>query len=300
MMYLDPFPDRNIYIATSYKDSDWYQFGTNASAYLEKSGLNVSVVTTHGAIENVNRLLDPKDPVNASFAYGMALTNEQRKAIYSLGSIDYEPIWIFYNEQKIKGLKDLHELTKYKTGIGPKQSGSYAISKLLLQNYGIDVDLGENFLPDSFLASADKFVKGELDALILVSSVADPIVQKLIRMEGIGLYSFENVSAFEKKYNSLEAVKLPAGSINIYPAIPAKDMSLIATTTSLVVKRDMHPDLQLALLMASKQMNRNSENLFFAKRDEFPAYVDPMVPISPVASKFYDYGPPQVMRYLPF
>ena len=300
VMYLDPFPDRNIHIATSYKDSDWYEFGINASAYLEKNGLKVSVVTTHGAVENVNRLFDPKDPVNAAFSYGMALTDEQRKAIYSLGSIDYEPVWIFYNEQKVKDLKNLHELGKYKTGVGPKQSGSYVISKILLQNYGIDIEHSKNFVSNAFLVSADKFVNGELDALIVVSSVADPIVQKLIRMKGIGLYSFENVSAFEKKFNSLEAVKLPAGSINVYPAIPAKDMALVATTTSLVVKRDMHPDLQLALLMASKQMNRNSENLFFAKRDEFPAYVDPMVPISPVASKFYDYGPPQVMRYLPF
>lgn len=300
VMYLDPFPDRNLYIASSYKNSDWYEFGVHASSYLKENGLVASVVPTDGAVENVKRLLDPKDPVNAAFTYGMALSDEERRGIYSLGSIGYEPVWIFYQEKRLKKLQDPHELVKYKIGLGPKQSGSYAISKILLKNYGVDIEQGHSFVPDSFLSSAERFKKGELDALIIVASVVDPIVQELIRMPGIGLYSFDDASAFEKKYNSIEAVKLPAGSINIYPAIPAKDVSLVATTTSLVVKKDMHPDLQLALLMASRQMNRNSEHLFFAKRDEFPAYVDPLVPISPIASKFYDYGPPQVMRYLPF
>jgi hypothetical protein len=62
----------------------------------------------------------------------------------------------------------------------------------------------------------------------------------------------------------------------------------------------MHPDLQLAILMAAKDANRNSPNLFFAKRDEFPAYRDPLIPISPVAEHFYNYGPPHAMQYLPY
>lgn len=300
VMYLDPFPDRNIFIGTSFKGSDVHGYGTNASAYLEKNGLNVSVLTTQGAVENANLMLDPKSPVNAGFVYGLALSDEQRKGIYSLGSIDYQPIWIFYNKEKIKNFTNLNDLTRYKIGLGPKQSGSYVISRILLKNYGIDVAENTNFIPDAFLVSEERFLKGEVDAFILVASVAAPMIQRLVRMDWVGLYNFNNASAFEKTYNSLEAVKLPAGSINIHPAIPAKDVSLIATTTSFAVRRDVHPDLQLALLMASKQMNRNEKNLFFAKRNEFPAYVDPLVPISPVASKFYDYGPPQVMRYLPF
>ena len=303
VMYLDPFPDRNIYLATSYQDSDWYQFGAHASDYLKENGLNVSVETTDGAAENVARLLDPKDPVNAAFTYGMAITEAQGKGIYSLGSIGYEPIWIFYRQSKVGNLQDLNQLANYRIGLGPKQSGSYAISRTLLKNYGVDVEAEEqskSFLPDAFTTTAERFLRGEVDAIILVASVADPIVQKLIRLPGVALYNFSNASAFEKKYNSLEAVKLPAGSINIYPAIPAQDVSLAATTTSIVVKRDMHPDLQLALLMATRQMNRGSEHLFFAKRDEFPAYMDPLIPLSPIAAKFYDYGPPHVLRYLPF
>ena len=83
------------------------------------------------------------------------------------------------------------------------------------------------------------------------------------------------------------------------PVIPEKEVSLVATTSSIAIKKDLHPDLQLAALMALKEINRTSDNLFFAKRDAFPAYVDPAIPISPVAAKFYDYGPPHAMRYFP-
>jgi hypothetical protein len=93
---------------------------------------------------------------------------------------------------------------------------------------------------------------------------------------------------------------MPAGSHDIHKNIPPTDINLISTTTSLVVRDDLHEDIQMLLLMAAKEENRNSKFLFFNKRDEFPAYVDPSIPISPTAVKYYDYGLPSLMRYLPF
>lgn len=300
LVYLQPFHDNHISIATSYKDSDWYNFGKASADYLAKKGLTTAVDTTDGAIENINRLHDPKDPVNAAFTYGAALDENQTKGIASLGSVSYDPVWIFYNKKNIKQLDNLHELARYRVAMGPINSGSYAISKKLLSIVDIDVQNNEHFIPDSFRNSEARFLAGGADVFMLVSTVQDPIIQSLMVNPDVGLYSFANAAAFEKKFNSFEALKLPAGSINIYKNIPARDISLIATTTSLVIKEDMHPDLQLALLMAVKELNRNSVNLFFAKRNEFPTYMDPRIPISPIAAKFYDYGPPHAMRYLPF
>ncbi len=298
--YLDPFPERQVHLATAYAGSDWHQFGEMAVEYLRTKGLGGTVVVTTGAAENGDRLVDPDDPVNAAFAYGMALTDAQRKEVVSLGSISYDPIWVFYRKDRIAHLEDLHGLVGRRVGIGPPRSGTYAIARQLLAAYGIDLERDGSFVPDAFPEGARNFLEGRLDALVMVASVPDPIVQKLVRTEGIELYSFGNASAFEKRYNSLEKLILPAGSLAIYPPVPARDVALVATTTSLVVKKGMHPDLQLALLMTIKEMNRSSVQLFFAGRNEFPSYVDPLVPISPVASRFYDFGPPPVMRYLPF
>lgn len=297
--YLQPFPDRHIHIGTFQPGSAWYQIGESSAGYLNKHGLESQVVVTDGAVDNVKRLIDPKAPVNAAFTYGIALDEHEREAIVSLGSITYEPIWVFYRKDKVK-LTDLHDLAKYRVGLGPRQSGSYAISKRVMSTYGIDIESNPNFIPNALFDAEQQLADGKLDALIVVTTVQDSLVQQLMRSPKISLYSFDNAAAFDKQFNSFEAVRLPAGSVNIYPQIPANDISLVATTTSVVVKKDMHPDLQLALLMTIREINRNSQHLFFAKRDQFPAYVDPMIPLSPVAAKFYDYGPPQVMRYLPF
>lgn len=300
VVYLQPFHSIDVSIATSYKDSDWYDFGKTSATYLAKNGLNTAVVTTDGAIDNVNQLNDPKNPVNVAFTYGVALSKEQKAGISSLGSIAYNPVWIFYRKDRINNLQDLHDLANYRVGLGPTDSGSYVISKKLLALYDVDIEKNKKFQPDTFLNTESKFIQGDLDALIVVSGYQDPIVQKLLRLPNVELFSFNNAAAFEKKFNFVEAVTIPAGSINIYPKIPAKNIDLIATTTSVVVKKDMHPDLQLAVLMALKDMVRNSNHLFFSKRNEFPAYVDPLIPISATAAKFYDYGPPKTMQYLPF
>lgn len=300
IVYLQPFPDRQIYIGSSYKGGDWYQMAESSATFLGQKGLDSQVVVTKGAIDNVNRLVDPNDPINATYTYGIALDDAQRKQIVSLGSVSYEPIWVFYRKSRVGHLDNPRGLLKYRVALGPEGSGSHAIAQKLMGIYGVKTEEHPNFISDTFESAEQRFLEGGADALIMVATVMDPIVQKLLRTPGVAVLSFENADAFDKRYNSLEAVRLPAGSVSIYPQIPAHDISLVATTTSVVVKKSMHPDLQLALLMAIKQMNRSSENLFFAKRDQFPAYVDPAVPLSPVAAKFYDYGPPQAMRYLPF
>lgn len=300
MLYLQPFHGTDITIATSYKDSDWYEFGETISTYLDKKGLQTSVVNTDGAVDNVRQLNDPKNPVNAAFTYGAALNDVDKAGIASLGSISYDPVWVFYRKDRIKKLNDLHDLANYRVGLGPLDSGSYAISKKLFALFDVDIEGHKNFKADRFKNTEAAFLAGKLDAFILVSTYRDPVIQNLLREPGVELLSFENTAAFERKFNSFEALTLPAGSINIYPQIPAKDVQLIATTTSVVVKKDMHPDLQLAVLLALKDLIRNSPYLFFSKRNEFPRYVDPLIPISPSAAKFYDYGPPSTMHYLPF
>jgi hypothetical protein len=128
----------------------------------------------------------------------------------------------------------------------------------------------------------------------------DPLVEELINSPDMTLFNLPNALAYQKKYNYLDAVIIPAGSINIKKNLPVRDISLIATTTTLAVRKDLHPALQLALLMSSKEIIQDSSRLFFSKRNEFPAYVDPSIPISPVARSFYNYGPSKATEYLPY
>ena len=300
VIYLKPFPERQVYFATYYPSSDWSELAVSPANILKKAGIDVSVIYTDGAVDNVIRLDDPKNKANAGFTYGAALDQGQVEGIYSLGSVVYEPIWIFYRKNKAGRAGDLSGLAKLRVGLGPSKSGSYAIAKKIFSSIHIDIDKSPNFYPDEILSNQAKLKNGEIDALIFVSTILDPTTQNLLRDPGLAIFDAKNAQAYEKQFNSFVTLTLPADSVDIYEHIPKRDISLIATTTSLVVKRSMHPDLQLAILMAARDANRESRRLFFAKRDEFPAYMDPTIPISPVAQHFYDYGAPHGVRYLPY
>ena len=300
IIYLKPFPDRQIYFLTGYPSSDWNMIAKSVGEIIQKNGAVFTVINTEGAVENAVRLDDPKDFANAGFTYGLALKKSEIQGIYSLGSVGYDPVWILYNKKKIGEIQTLSDLAHHKVGLGPVKSGSYRIAQKIFEVVNIQVDGNSHFEPDDVSNNQTKLKSGDIDVFILVTTNLDPVTQDLLRSPNIAVFDFKNASAYAKNINSFVTLTLPADSISVADKLPPKDITLLATTTSLVVKRTMHPDTQLALLMNVKDANRNSPNLFFSKRDEFPAYLDPSIPISPVAEHFYDYGPPHAMKYLPY
>ena len=90
IIYLKPFPDRHVNFLSGYQNSDWHMLANSAVGILEANGLKVSVITTQGAVENVTRLDDENDEANAGFTYGLALSNQEKEGIYSLGSVGYD------------------------------------------------------------------------------------------------------------------------------------------------------------------------------------------------------------------
>jgi len=300
IVYLKPFPFSGITIATSYKGGDWYQFGEAAVAPLKERGIHVDVLATNGTIENAEKLIDPKSNINAGFVYAAALSESQHKELYSLGSVSYDPVWIFYRNGLASKITSIQDLTKYRVALAPKKSGSYILTKKLFEANGIDIESNTNFVPSSWEDSRANFLSGKADVYIFIATMLDPLVQELIHSPDITLFNFANALAYQKKFSYLDTVAIPAGSIDIEKKLPAQDISLIATTTTLAVRKDLHPALQLALLMSSKQIIQDSSRLFFSKRNEFPAYVDPSIPISPMARNYYNYGPPKGTEYLPY
>lgn len=300
IIYLKPFPFTGISIATSYKGGDWYQFGEGAISLLKERGINLEVVATSGTIENAEELNDPKSKVNAGFVYAAALSKDQQKGLYSLGSISYDPVWIFYRNELANKITTIQDLSKYRVSLPPKKSGSYILTKKLFQTNGIDIDSNPNFVSSSWEDLRANILSDKADIYIFITTMIDPLVEELIHSPNMTLFNFPGALAYQRKFDYLDAVTIPAGSINIEKKLPVRDISLIATTTTLAVRKDLHPSLQLALLMTSKQIIQDSSRLFFSKRNEFPDYFDPSIHISPIARNYYNYGPPKTTEYLPY
>ncbi|MBW1754403.1 MAG: C4-dicarboxylate ABC transporter substrate-binding protein, partial [Deltaproteobacteria bacterium] len=92
--------------------------------------------------------------------------------------------------------------------------------------------------------------------------------------------------------------KLPEGVLDFEANIPDRDIKLVAPTTQLVARSDLHPALIDILLQAAKEVH--SKGGGFEKKGEFPSpqYID--FKLSAEAERFYKSGPPFLQRYFPF
>ena len=291
--FLEPTPPKKIRVA------GYASMVEAIKDYFEKEGFEVDSVPSEGSIQNAELLAAPHSNVDIAFIQGGAIDGELASRVQSLGSIAYEPVWIFYQKSLGKKITTLKDLSKLRVGVGPEKGGTRPLVKELFLLDGISIENNPNFVVDSYDKNDSDFKEGKLDAIIVVTPFLDPSIQKLLREPRAILFNFDLASAYVKKVSHIEEVIVPKASIDIQKMIPPQDVKLIATTTSLAVRKDFNKDLQFLMLVAMKNLNRNPDMLFFSRRQEFPAYMDPTIEASPVALKFYDYGIPEIMRYLP-
>ena len=157
-----------------------------------------------------------------------------------------------------------------------------------------------NFISDSRSENLKRLNNGEIDAIIMAAGVIDQKVQKLLHDPSLQVFNFNNSEAYAHLTSYYKPLKILAGSIDLLNYLPAKDINLIAVTSTLAVRKDMNPGEQLALLLGAKDFATSNNVRMYANPNEFPAYVDPMIELSPVAKTFYNSGAPSLIQHLPF
>ena len=96
LWFAKPAPPTKVMMATGTGGS-YRVLGEKYQAYFKSKGIHLQLVETHGSLENLQHLVDRKDPIQAAFVQGgTMLADEGATGVLSLGSIDYEPVWIFY------------------------------------------------------------------------------------------------------------------------------------------------------------------------------------------------------------
>src|SRR4029077_11797964 len=93
-------------------------------------------------------------------------------------------------------------------------------------------------------------------------------------------------------------VVAPRGVRDLANDRPPIDVVLVAPKAALVVRKDLHPAIELLLLNAAEQIH--SLPGVFQRANEFPAAEAYGLPLSEEALRFYKSGPPFLHNYLPF
>jgi TRAP transporter TAXI family solute receptor len=296
LLYLQPPPQRTLVISTGPEQGAYHSFGHGYQKALGRSGIRTELRPSAGSVENIKRLLDEKSGVLAALLQGGIADEKTAPGILSLGGIFLEPVWIFHRSNET--IERFGQLRGRRIAIGPEGSGTRGLAQALLEAAQIN---GSNtqLLPVTGAAARDALVAGTADAMFAVAAAETPLIQEMLRDPRLGLMSIAQADALTRLFPYLTKVVLPQGVVSLENDVPSRDVTLVASVASLVVRDDLHPALVSQLAQAAAEVHSGGAN-WFQRAGQFPMANDSAFPMSPDAVRFYRSGPPFLQRYLPF
>jgi TRAP-type uncharacterized transport system substrate-binding protein len=289
-----PPPPRTIVMSTGAPDGAYHAYALRYQAILAERGMELVLKPSKGAQENLERLRGDVDDVDVALVQS-GLAREAEPGLVTLGSVFYEPVWVFYRDTRI--IERSAELAGRKIAIGAPGSGTAELGRTLAQSSGLDqpptelVELGG-------LAAAEALASGAVGAAFFVSAVDGPAVAKLLATPGVRLMDMRQADAYVRRMPFLHKLMLAEGVIDLQRNLPPQTVTLVALTANLVARDDLHPVATELLLSAATKVHGGPTLLHAA--NVFPAPLDPSLPLATDAERFYKDRPGLLRRLLPF
>jgi TRAP transporter TAXI family solute receptor len=293
--FVAPAPPDRIVVALGAPQGSYLRYGQELVDQIGNAELEIELRQTAGSEENVSLL--KAGEVDLAFVQGGILADGAADGLVALGSLFYEPLWIFHRaDVTIRSLPDLAGL---RVAVGEPGSGTRPVALALCLANGVGPDDAE-WLEASAAESVSQLLAGTVDALFLVTSARSQSVRRLMlaQAHGIVLFDVERHLAYERTFRALRHVVLARGQLDLANDIPAHDVNLLAPVASLVAREDLHPAL-IPLLIESAQVVFGNGGVF-AEPGEFPSphYLD--APLSDHARRVYESGPSFLYEWFPF
>jgi TRAP transporter TAXI family solute receptor len=289
--FVAPPPPKKISITTGSKTGAYYQFALQYQIELAKEDIELEILTSQGSKQNIDRLIANQ----ADIALIQGGTGYQEKSLQSLGSLYYEPLWIFakveINAEKITDLSGL------RIAYGVEGSGTRVLANELLALNHINQQSAQ-LLSLSSLDAAQAVTNDQCDVAFIVASAKSESVQLLLRNENVKLIQLNRIDAYTRLLPYLSKIVLPEGIVDLALNYPSQAVNLLSPSANLVVNEDFNSALVVLLLRAADKIHQKS-GLFSAAKT-FPSARAAAYPIHDVAKRFYKVGSPFLMRYLPF
>lgn len=301
-------PPRTIIITAGPAGSSLERTAERYRDILARSGVTLQILPSQGSVQNRQRLESPGFKVDIGFVQAGETNTPGGTRLFSLGSIAYEPLLIFYRGATPANL--LSDFAGKRLAIGPPGSGTRTLALTLLETNGIAAPThpetnripaaGETVFLDLGAEDASKaLLDGRADAVFLMGDSASAVVMRtLLRTPGIQMFDFVQADAYARKFGYLNKLLLPRGSIDFGRDMPPHDVDLIGPTVDLVARSSLHPALSDLLLEAAHEVNGRATLL--QRQNEFPAPLEHGFAISPEATRYYKSGKSLLYRSLPF
>lgn len=304
--WLNPNPPKTVTLATGPAQSAYQEFGKRYQKALAVDGIDAVLLPSEGSSHNLQLLRDGKADV--AFVQGgtAELQPDDADELVSLGSLFVEPVWLFYRTDAIKKrasnehkgqLDGLPQLKGLRVNVGTAGSGVPTLMDRLLDANRIEPgDVTLSRLEQT--PATVEFLAGKLDALVFASAPESLMVQMLLQTPGVQLMDFAQHEAYARRFPFLTPVTLPRGVVDLAANVPARDVRLVASTTSLLAREGTHPAL-LTLFAQNAQKLHNGAGWFNRAR-EFPSTRHSELPIAKEGERAINETVPLMQRYLPF
>jgi len=296
-LFVRSAPPKTIIMTSGDNDSMFYKIADKYAKVLARNGVKLKIIKSEGSLENLERLSNPSYRVDVGFVQAGLTKGQKIDKLVSLGSIAYEPLFIFY-----RGTRPVEILSQFKgkkLAIGPDGSGTNYLAKALLKVNEIEPGGSTQLLEMDDDEAAQDLLNGKVDAVFFMGdSASSQLMRKLLHEPGIRLVNFTQANAYTRRIGYLNKLVLPQGAIDFGENMPDHDVYLIAPSVELIARNDLHPALSDLLLEAAKEIHGRST--LFQGRGEFPVPLEHEFRISDDAARYYKSGKSFLYRYFPF
>lgn len=288
-------PPRTVVLTSGPNGSSFQRFADAYQKRLAAHGVTLKVLPSDGSLDNLQRLQAKESGVDIGFVQGGQAKDANLSGLVSLGSIAYQPLWLFY--RNATPITRIAELAGKRVAVGTVGSGSRSLALALLSANGI-TGAPTAFFELEAEAAASGLLEGTLDAVFLMGDSASlQTLRSLARSAEIQLFSFKQADAYVRRYDYLNRMTLPEGSIDLGKNLPAQQIVLVGPTVELIAREGLNSALSDLLLEVAKEVHGNSGLL--QKRGEFPAPLEHEIAISDDALRYYKSGKSFLYRVIP-
>ena len=292
-------PPRRFTILTGREDGAYYQAALQYQAIAREKGFEIDIRPTAGSVETLEMLRQGEAQIG--FVQGGIAAESKYTGLYSMASLFFEPVWVFYNPDSFDApLTSLPQLEGMTAAIGEVGSGANHLTRELLAVNRMD----EDSLTLLEISSADAVAglrDGSIDAAFFVTGPKASVVRELLGDRELELMNFSNAAGYAVQFPHLTAVVLPEGAIDVRDNIPSEDKHLMATAANLIIREEFHPDLLRLMTIAVVEVH--TPGGLFEKRYEFPSAIYTDFPIGPQERAYLERirsGESALDNYLPF
>ena len=295
-LFVNSATPNTITITSGPAGSTFQNHAEKYKAILAREGVTLKILPSEGSVDNLKKLSDPKVAVDVGFVLGGEVNGTNIDKLFSLGSISYQPLMIFYRGAEKKLLSDFKGL---RLDIGPDGSGTHSLALLLLKANGVEPNDGTVFVDSLSGDSARALLDNRIDAIFVMGdSTSSDMMRELLHTTGIRLFSFTQADAYTRRITYLNKLELPKGVLDFGKDIPVEDTYLIGPTVELIARNTLHPALSDVLIEAAQEVHGSPA--IFRRRGEFPVPQEHEFRISPDAARYYTSGKSYLYRTFPF